>query len=76
MRSRSEHSLILISSAKAFGELRDDISHDVPILMTSTPTRIADYVALVPQVEIDGNDVDGVHSVSLRQLYGLQHPCC
>jgi hypothetical protein len=34
------------------------------------PVRIADYVALVPQVDSDGNDIDGVHSLSLMVPLG------
>jgi Alpha/beta hydrolase domain len=34
------------------------------------PARIADYVALVPQVNTDGNDIGGVHSLSLMVPLG------
>jgi hypothetical protein len=32
---------------------------------TLPPVRVADYRTLVPQVDADGNDLDGVHSLSL-----------
>ncbi len=34
------------------------------------PTRVADYTMLVPQVDVDGNDIDGVHSLSLMVPLG------
>jgi len=34
------------------------------------PLRITDYTVLVPQVNIDGNDIDGVLSITLRAPLG------
>jgi len=34
------------------------------------PLQIADYNTLVPQVNADGNDIDGVHSITLRAPLG------
>jgi hypothetical protein len=34
------------------------------------PVRIADYAMLAPQVDADGNDIDGVHSLSLMVPLG------
>jgi hypothetical protein len=34
------------------------------------PVRIADYGMLAPQVDADGNDIDGVHSLSLMAPLG------
>jgi hypothetical protein len=34
------------------------------------PSRIADYTMLAPQVDADGNDIDGVHSLSLMVPLG------
>jgi hypothetical protein len=34
------------------------------------PRRVADYTMLAPQVDADGNDIDGVHSLSLMAPLG------
>ncbi len=34
------------------------------------PSRVADYTMLAPQVDADGNDIDGVHSLSLMVPLG------
>ncbi|MBV9656220.1 MAG: hypothetical protein JOZ42_16830 [Acetobacteraceae bacterium] len=34
------------------------------------PIRIADYTVLAPQVDADGNDLDGVHSITLQAPLG------
>lgn len=34
------------------------------------PVRVTDYTMLVPQVDADGNDIDGVHSLSLMVPLG------
>lgn len=44
---------------------------DVSGLQTiEPPVRVADYTVLVPQVDADGNDIDGVHSLSLMVPLG------
>jgi hypothetical protein len=37
---------------------------------TLPPVHVADYLTLVPQVDADGNDLDGVHSLSLMVPLG------
>jgi hypothetical protein len=34
------------------------------------PVRLADYVMMAPQVDADGNDIDGVHSLTLMAPLG------
>jgi hypothetical protein len=40
------------------------------IISTEPPTQLAVYPTLLPQVDADGNDVDGVRSVTLRAPLG------
>ncbi len=39
-------------------------------VMAEPPVRVIDDVALVPQVDADGNDLDGVHSTTLQAPLG------
>ncbi len=51
----------------------DDVSG---IISVEPPTPVAEYPALVPQVDADGNDIDGLRSITLQvplgTLYGLE----
>jgi hypothetical protein len=40
------------------------------IATVEPPRRVADYTMLAPQVDADGNDIDGVHSLSLMAPLG------
>lgn len=40
------------------------------ILTVEPPIHLADYTVLVPKVDADGNDIDGVHSLSLMVPLG------
>ena len=47
-----------------------DASNESGYESAAPPTRIADYTTLVPEVDNDGNDIDGVHSLSLMVPLG------
>lgn len=47
-----------------------DDADEAGIQTVEPPTRVADYTMLVPQVDVDGNDIDGVHSLSLTVPLG------
>jgi hypothetical protein len=49
---------------------RFDGADESGIQTVEPPVHIADYGMLVPQVDADGNDIDGVHSVSLMVPLG------
>ena len=49
------------------GGAADDVSE---IILLEPPTPIAEYPALVPQVNADGNDIDGLRSVTLQVPLG------
>jgi len=49
---------------------RFDAANVSGIIGNEPPLRVADYLSLVPQVDADGNDVDGVRSTSIQAPVG------
>jgi hypothetical protein len=47
-----------------------DDANESGIATVEPPRRVADYTMLAPQVDADGNDIDGVHSLSLMAPLG------
>jgi hypothetical protein len=47
-----------------------DDANESGIQTVEPPKRVADYTMLAPQVDADGNDIDGVHSLSLMAPLG------
>jgi len=47
-----------------------DDANESGIATVEPPRRVADYTMLAPQVDTDGNDIDGVHSLSLMAPLG------
>lgn len=67
----SERLAVLLNVRSDYGRGPQFDATDVSGIQTvEPPTHIADYTMLVPQVDADGNDLDGVHSLSLMAPLG------
>jgi hypothetical protein len=63
-------SVLLNTRSDYFRGPQFDDADESGIETVEPPTRVADYTMLAPQVDVDGNDIDGVHSLSLMVPLG------